>query len=197
MAAFHEQSVDDGLDTPPNHKRETFQEVTIGMNCLIWTSTAGEYKVVVRASGKGVPALNLSAEVCALSWARLKHIQMGVTAHWGQQQKVDPHPFLPFFFFIKFLLFDLFILPYTEPLDIESILGQQETVVPKKKKIKLHLYVFILARFHNTWLLGWLFVCYIHLRAVDGVTQRLCFPFAPTSCLPKSPPPPQSRWDHL
>lgn len=67
MAAFHEQSVDDGLDTPPNHKRETFQEVTIGMNCLIWTSTAGEYKVVVRASGKGVPALNLSAEVCALS----------------------------------------------------------------------------------------------------------------------------------
>lgn len=59
MAAFHEQSVDDGLDTPPNHKRETFQEVTIGMNCLIWTSTAGGIQGCGQSEREGCARLKL------------------------------------------------------------------------------------------------------------------------------------------
>lgn len=70
MAAFHEQLMDPvvvgiHLDTPPNCKRETFQEVTVGMNYLN-PSTTKEYKVVVKA-GRGVPTLNMSPKICACS----------------------------------------------------------------------------------------------------------------------------------
>lgn len=46
------------------------------------------------------------------------------------------------------------------------------------QRIKLHLYVFLQGGYHNTLLHGRHTVRYIHLRAVDGVMQHLCFPFA-------------------
>lgn len=76
--------------------------------------------------------------------AHLKHVYQGLcpkqsglsTARWRLQhtgdhsRRLTPPPSLfPFFFKFNFIVSPLFILPYTIPLDIASILGQQETVV--------------------------------------------------------------------
>lgn len=144
MAAFHEQSMDlvvvgytwTHLQTI---KRDTFQEVTTGRNSLKWPFTAEEYKVVARV-GAGC--------------AHLKHIYQGMCPKlsWAQAQPDGGYSTLgttaedrTSLFFI-YCLMSIYPLIHNTP---ESILGLQETV-----EKKLHLYVFMLAKFHNTWLHG-------------------------------------------
>lgn len=96
IAAFHERFTRScccwmHMDTPPHHKRETFQEVPFRMN---WTPKAEEYMFV----GKWV--LNVFTKICSLSWVGFKNSQMVATAYWGLQQSIDIPP--PFFFFFDF-----------------------------------------------------------------------------------------------
>lgn len=125
----------------------------------------------------------LCPEVYPRSRVGLKHSQMEATAHWAPQQKIDS-------FFLNLIL--LFTLYLSSSIQYPGYWASKRLWC---KQLSFTFMCFILASSHNTWLHGWLFVCYIHQRAVDGVMQRLCFPFAHiTSCLPTFTLC-QSRWD--
>lgn len=127
-------------------------------------------------AGPNVPTFNTSTEVCAQSRAQAQpdgdYSTLGNTAEDWTTPSQHHHLFSFSLSFNFILSFDLCSSShYTIPLDIEPNKANKRLVQRKK----LHLYVFILTRFHSTWLQ----VDFIYLRAVGGVMQRLCFPFAP------------------
>lgn len=130
---------------------------------------------------QGVPTLNMSTKVCAAEWswsAAGRRLQ-----HTGDHSRgLNPPPFsfycFFFYFFILFHYFLLFILPYTLPLHIESITGQQETGAKTIAPL-VCVYTGRTSQYLAAWLTS-LFAKCIYLRAVDGVMQHLWFPF--TSC---------------
>lgn len=110
-------------------------------------------------AGPNVPTFNTSTEVCALSRAQAQpdgdYSTLGNTAEDWTTPSQHHHLFSFSLSFNFILSFDLCSSShYTIPLDIEPNKANKRLVQRKK----LHLYVFILARFHSTWLHGWLYI---------------------------------------